>query len=219
MKGWAGMPTLILLLRRRFNMQSVIVATKNAGKAKDFEKILQPYGVKVRTLLDFPQIEDVEETGKTFEENAILKAETISKKFNEMVIADDSGVMIDALDGRPGVFSARYAGEDKNDEENNNKVLAEMADVPEKDRGARFYCAIAVAQPGKPTITVNGICEGSILFERRGNNGFGYDPIFFVTSLNKSMAELTPDEKNQISHRASAMKKLENKLIQFLKEK
>ena len=188
-------------------MKSVIIATKNAGKAKDFEKILQPYGVTVKTLLDFPQIEDVEETGKTFEENAILKAEAISKKFNTMVIADDSGVMIDALDGRPGVFSARYAGEDKSDEANNDKVLEEMMDVPEKDRGAQFYCAIAAAQPGKSTITVNGVCEGSILFERRGTNGFGYDPIFFVSSIKKSMAELTPDEKNQISHRAAAMKK------------
>ncbi|WP_428909313.1 XTP/dITP diphosphatase [Niallia sp. Krafla_26] len=196
-------------------MENIIIATKNAGKAKDFEQIFQPYGVKVKTLLDFPKIEDVEETGETFEENAILKAEAISKKFNEMVIADDSGVMIDALDGRPGVYSARYAGEEKNDEANNEKVLKELANVPEKDRGAQFYCAIAVAQPGKPTITVNGICEGSILFEGKGTNGFGYDPIFFVTSMGKSMAELTPEEKNTISHRASAMKKLEDQLTEF----
>lgn len=198
-------------------MQSVLIATKNAGKAKDFERILKPYGVEVKTLLDFPATPDIEETGKTFEENAILKAETISKKFNVMVIADDSGMIVDALDGRPGVYSARYAGIDKNDEANNDKVLEEMADVPGKDRSARFYCAIAVAIPGKPTITVNGICEGSILYERRGSNGFGYDPIFFVTSMQKSMAELTPEEKNQISHRAMAMKKLESQLTEFFK--
>ncbi|WP_338470438.1 XTP/dITP diphosphatase [Niallia sp. XMNu-256] len=199
-------------------MKSVIIATKNAGKAKDFQKILGPYGVEVKTLLDFPAIDDVEETGETFEENAILKAEAICKKFNEVVIADDSGVVIDALDGRPGVYSARYAGEDKNDEANNDKVLKEMAEVPEKDRGARFYCAIAVAQPGKPTIIVNGTCEGVILFERRGTNGFGYDPIFYVSSMEKSMAELTPEEKNQISHRAVAMKKLETQLTELFKK-
>ena len=199
-------------------LQSVIIATKNAGKAKDFERILKPYGVEVKTLLDFPSIEDVEETGKTFEENAILKAEAISKKFNQMVIADDSGIMVDALDGRPGVYSARYAGEDKNDGANNHKVLEEMANVAEKDRTARFYCAIALAIPNKPTITVNGICEGYILFERRGTNGFGYDPIFLVTSLKKSMAELTPEEKNEISHRANAMKKLESQLTEFFRK-
>ena len=199
-------------------LQNVIIATKNAGKAKDFERILKPYGVEVKTLLDFPSIEDVEETGKTFEENAILKAEAISNKFNQMVIADDSGIMVDALDGRPGVYSARYAGEDKNDEANNQKVLEEMTNVAEKDRTARFYCAIAVAIPNKPTITVNGTCEGSILFEGRGTNGFGYDPIFLVTSLKKSMAELTPEEKNDISHRANAMKKLESQLTEFFRK-
>jgi len=199
-------------------VRSVIIATKNAGKAKDFERIFKPYGVEVKTLLDFPDIEDVEETGQTFEENAIIKAEAISKEFNQMVIADDSGVIVDALDGRPGVYSARYAGEDKNDEANNNKVLEEMVNVAEKDRTARFYCAIAVAIPGRPTITVNGSCEGAILFERRGTNGFGYDPIFLVTSMHKSMAELTLDEKNQISHRAKAMKKLESQLTEFIAE-
>jgi XTP/dITP diphosphohydrolase len=198
-------------------VQSVIIATKNAGKAKDFERILKPYGVEVKTLLDFPGIEDVEETGTTFEENAILKAEAISNQFNGMVIADDSGIMVDALEGRPGVYSARYAGEHKDDEANNDKVLEEMANVVEKDRSARFYCAIAVAIPGKPTLTVNGICEGSILFERRGTNGFGYDPIFLVTAMQKSMAELKPEEKNEISHRANAMKKLENQLTEFFK--
>jgi XTP/dITP diphosphohydrolase len=217
MKKGGPMPTLLSFetVWEGEILQSVIIATKNAGKAKDFERILRPYGVEVKTLLDFPNIEDVEETGKTFEENAILKAETISKKLNKMVIADDSGIIVDALDGRPGVYSARYAGEDKNDEANNQKVLEEMAEVEEKDRSARFYCAIALAIPDNPSVIVNGICEGSILFERRGTNGFGYDPIFLVASLKKSMAELTPEEKNQISHRAHAMKKIEDQLTEF----
>ena len=129
------------------SIAKVIIATKNAGKAKDFERILKPYGVKVKTLLDFPRIEDVEETGKTFEENAILKAEAISNKFEPNGYCRRLWFMVDALDGRPGVYSARYAGEDKNDEANNQKVLEEMTNVAEKDRTARFYCAIAVAIP------------------------------------------------------------------------
>jgi XTP/dITP diphosphohydrolase len=199
-------------------MQTVIIATKNAGKAKDFVKIFEPMGVEVKTLLDFPHMEDIEETGITFEENAIIKAEAVCKQFQQMVIADDSGIIVDALDGRPGVYSARYAGEEKNDEANNDKVLEELKSVHEKDRTARFYCAIAVAFPDKPTITVNGTCEGSILFERRGENGFGYDPIFYVSSMKKSMAELTAEEKNQISHRANAMKKLEGQLTELISE-
>lgn len=199
-------------------MKTVIVATKNAGKAKDFVKIFEPYGVKVKTLLDFPELADIEETGTTFEENAVIKAEAVCKQFQQIVIADDSGIMIDALDGRPGVYSARYAGEEKSDEANNDKVLEEMKNVEEKERTARFYCAIAVAFPNKPTITVNGTCEGMILFERRGENGFGYDPIFYVSALKKSMAELTPEEKNQISHRANAMKKLEGQLTELFQQ-
>lgn len=199
-------------------MQTVIIATKNPGKAKDFMKIFEPYEIEVKTLLDYPELEDIEETGQTFEENAILKAEAVSKRLNQMVIADDSGVIIDALNGRPGVYSARYAGEDKDDEANNEKVLSEMLNVAEKDRTARFYCALAVAAPGKQTITVNGVCEGSILFERKGIYGFGYDPIFLVAEMNKSMAELTPEEKNQISHRARAMKKLEGQIVDILKK-
>ncbi|GAE44011.1 nucleoside 5-triphosphatase RdgB [Mesobacillus boroniphilus JCM 21738] len=159
-------------------MESVIIATKNIGKAKEFEKLFLPKGLAVKTLLDYPDIEDVEETGTTFEENAILKAETIASNLGVRVIADDSGLEIDALEGRPGVYSARYAGPEKNDENNIDKVLEELQDVPEKERTARFCCALAMAEPGKETLTVFGTCEGRILNERRGTNGFGYDPIF-----------------------------------------
>ncbi|KAA9023171.1 XTP/dITP diphosphatase [Niallia endozanthoxylica] len=201
-------------------MKTVIIATKNSGKAKEFIRMFKPYGVEVKTLLDFPEIEDIEETGQTFEENAVIKAETVCKLFNQMVIADDSGLIVDALDGRPGIYSARYAGEEKNDEANNDKILNELKYVKEEDRKARFYCALAFAMPEKDTITVNGKCEGSILFERRGTNGFGYDPLFYVTEMKKSMAELSPDEKNQISHRAKALQKLEDQLAHlFSKEK
>jgi XTP/dITP diphosphohydrolase len=190
-------------------MEEVIIATKNSGKAKEFERIFQAKGILVKTLLDFPVIEDVEETGTTFEENAKIKSETIANLLGKMVIADDSGLEVDALDGRPGVYSARYAGPQKNDEDNIDKVLAELNGVPENERTARFRCVLAVSQPGKKTVTFSGACEGIILTERRGTNGFGYDPIFFVEAKEKAMAELNPEEKNKISHRAMAIKKLE----------
>jgi XTP/dITP diphosphohydrolase len=190
-------------------MKEVIIATKNPGKAKEFEHIFAARGIEVRTLLDFPEIPEVEETGLTFEENAILKAEAVSKALGKMVIGDDSGLMVDALEGRPGIYSARYAGEPKNDENNTDKVLSELKGLSEEKRSARFYCALAVAVPGQETITVSGTCEGRILEERRGSNGFGYDPVFYVPEKGLAMAELSSEGKNKISHRANALKKLD----------
>ncbi|MGX1263515.1 XTP/dITP diphosphohydrolase [Rossellomorea marisflavi] len=196
--------------------KNVIIATKNRGKAKEFELMFKPYGYEVQTLLDLPHIEDVEETGVTFEENAILKAETVAKELDCLVISDDSGLSIDALDGRPGVYSARYAGEAKSDEANMEKVLSELQGVDEANRTARFHCVLAIAGQGRKTETVNGTCEGVILEEKRGSNGFGYDPIFFVPSLEKAMAELTPDEKRSISHRGHALDQLRERLSDFV---
>ncbi|QJX75309.1 XTP/dITP diphosphatase [Priestia megaterium] len=189
-------------------MREIIIATKNAGKVKDFETLFSPKGFKVKSLLDFPEIEDVEETGVTFAENATLKAEAISSALNKPAIADDSGLAIDALNGEPGVYSARYAGENKDDNANIEKVLQKLNDVPFEKRTARFHCALAIAVPGKRTEIVEGTCEGHILEEKRGENGFGYDPIFFVEKWRCSMAELTKEQKNQISHRANALKRL-----------
>lgn len=189
-------------------MREIIIATKNAGKVKDFETLFSPKGFKVKSLLDFPEIEDVEETGVTFAENATLKAEAISSALNKPVIADDSGLAIDALNGEPGVYSARYAGENKDDNANIEKVLQKLNDVPFEKRTSRFHCALAIAVPGKRTEIVEGTCEGHILEEKRGENGFGYDPIFFVEKWRCSMAELTKEQKNQISHRANALKRL-----------
>jgi XTP/dITP diphosphohydrolase len=190
-------------------MKEVIIATKNPGKAMEFEHIFSSRGITVRTLLDFPEIPEVEETGVTFEENATLKAEAVSKALGKMVIGDDSGLIVDALEGRPGIFSARYAGEPKDDQNNTDKVLSELEGIPEQKRSARFYCALTVAVPGQETITVSGTCEGRILEERRGSNGFGYDPVFYVPEKGLAMAELSSEEKNEISHRANALKKLE----------
>ena len=199
-------------------MNEIIIATKNKGKAKEFEQLFGPKGIQVRTLLDFPALDDVEETGATFAENAALKAETISREIGKMVIADDSGLVVDALGGSPGIFSARYAGEAKSDDANIDKVLEELADIPVEERTARFCCALAVAIPNRKTETFFGTCEGVILRERRGTNGFGYDPIFFVKEKKKSMAELSSEEKNLISHRANAIKELEKYFEGFLEE-
>lgn len=189
-------------------MREIIIATKNAGKVKDFETLFSPKGFQVKSLLDFPEMEDVEETGVTLAENATLKAEAISSALNKPVIADDSGLAVDALNGEPGVYSARYAGENKDDNANIEKVLQKLNDVPFEKRTARFHCALAIAVPGKRTEIVEGTCEGHILEEKRGENGFGYDPIFFVEKWRCSMAELSKEQKNQISHRANALKKL-----------
>lgn len=189
-------------------MKEIIIATKNKGKAKEFTELFGPLGFKVKTLLDYPDAPDIEETGKTFTENALLKAQGIAKLYQKIVIADDSGLVIDALNGRPGVYSARYAGEEKNDKANIQKVLSEMKDIPQDRRTAHFHCTLALVQLGTAPITVDGICEGLILTEKRGNNGFGYDPIFYVSQLDKTMAEMTPEEKNKISHRGNAIRAL-----------
>lgn len=197
-------------------MKEVIIATKNPGKAREFEHIFSSRGITVRTLLDYPEIPEVEETGTTFEENATLKAVAVSKALGQMVIGDDSGLIVDALEGRPGIYSARYAGEPKNDQNNTDKVLSELEGIPEEKRTARFYCALAVAVPGQETETVSGTCEGQILEARRGTNGFGYDPVFYVPEKGLSMAELSSEEKNKISHRANALKKLDVVLDEIL---
>ncbi len=199
-------------------MKEIFIATNNKGKAKDFEVLFHPLGIEVKTLADLPEAIDVEETGVTFEENAILKAEEIAKRFNTFVIADDSGLEVDALNGEPGVYSARYAGETKDDEANIDKVLVQLENIPEQKRTARFRCVLAVAAPGIETVTVDGSCEGIITTERLGTEGFGYDPIFYVPKYERTMAQMTPEEKGAISHRGQAIKKLRPQLALLLKQ-
>ncbi|MEK3995797.1 XTP/dITP diphosphatase [Psychrobacillus sp. FSL K6-2365] len=199
-------------------MKQIIIATKNIGKAKDFEALFNPLGYEVKTLHDVAEEMDIEETGSSFEENAILKATSLANHLQTMVIADDSGLEIDALGGRPGIFSARYAGEEKNDDDNIDKVLKELEGIKESEKTARFVCAIAVASPNKEPFTVRGTCEGVIGTERKGTNGFGYDPIFYVPSEQKMMAELTAEQKGAISHRGNAIKKLSLGLKEIISE-
>ncbi|PIC87318.1 non-canonical purine NTP pyrophosphatase [Sporosarcina sp. P20a] len=197
-------------------MNEVLIATNNKGKAKDFEVLFRPLGITVLTLQDIEESIDVEETGTTFVENAILKAETVANLLGKVVIADDSGLEVDVLNGEPGVYSARYAGEPSDDEANIDKLLAKLVEVPETARQARFRCVLAIAGPGIKTTTYSGSCEGIITDERQGTNGFGYDPIFYVPNKEKTMAELSAQEKSAISHRGAALAQLKEQLPEFI---
>jgi len=188
-------------------MDKILIATKNPGKVADFKALFDQYNIKVISLLDInPPIADVEETGDTFSENASIKAETIANQLNLPVLADDSGLSIDYLSGRPGVYSARYAGLDKDDQKNNHKVLRELEGVPDEERTAKFVCALAFAVPGRQTIIKYGTCQGKLTNKPIGENGFGYDPIFIPDGYQQTMAQLSTEEKNAVSHRGQAIK-------------
>lgn len=192
-------------------MKQMIIATKNKGKAAEFKEFFGTYGIEGKALLDLEEeLPDIEETGTTFEENAALKAEQIAAILQLPVLADDSGLIIDALHGEPGVFSARYAGEPTNDQANIDKVLHKMRNVPQKKRTGRFICVLAIAVPGERTAFRTGYCEGEIASIQAGLNGFGYDPIFVPEGYNMTMAQLSATEKNQISHRKNAIAQLDN---------
>ena len=196
----------------------IIVATSNAGKVNEFKEMLGRLGYDVESLLDYETAPETDETGSTFEENAELKSREAAAYFGHAVLSDDSGLEVDALDGAPGVYSARFAGEDKSDEANNTLLLEKLTDVPTEKRTARFVCALSLAKPSGETLTVRGTMEGTIGFERKGTNGFGYDPLFIIPSLNQTAAELTKSEKASISHRGQALRKLELALTTFLGE-
>lgn len=186
--------------------KEIFIATKNKGKISEFEAFFRQKGLTVKSLLDLTEDVDVVEDGKSFEENAIKKAETIGQLIGKPVLSDDSGLEVDALDGRPGIYSARYAGLQKSDEENNEKLLKEMSGI--EDRQARFVCSLAIYFPGGKIKTVRGTCEGFISQKTQGEFGFGYDPLFYLPQFEKSMAQLEKHEKNEISHRANALKEL-----------
>jgi XTP/dITP diphosphohydrolase len=189
-------------------MKKIVIATENKGKIKEFQEMFASKGIEVQSLLDLSFPGEIEETGSTFEENAIIKAQALADYYKQTVIADDSGLEIDALGGEPGIYSARYAGASKNDQANIEKVLHKLEGVPDEKRSARFVCAIAVVTPNEEPVTFRGTCEGVIAQEQSGTNGFGYDPIFYLPEYQKTMAQLASDEKNKISHRAHAIKQL-----------
>ncbi len=189
-------------------MARLVIGTHNRKKAGEIVQILDMPGLELLTLEAFPGAPEPVEDGATFEENAIKKATELADALGMLVAADDSGLEVDALGGRPGVLSARYGGEHGNDPRNTERLLREMRDVPREERAARFRCVAALAAPGRLLTTVEGRLEGRIAEEPRGNNGFGYDPVFIVPSLGKTCAELEPEEKNLISHRGEAFRKL-----------
>lgn len=187
-----------------------LLATHNQKKRAELERILAPLGVQVLTAEQAGvELTDVEETGETFRENAILKAESGCRESGLPCVADDSGLEVDALNGAPGVYSARYAGEHGNDDKNIEKLLHALRDVPQGARTARFVCTTCCAFPDGTQLLTRGECSGSIAFERSGNGGFGYDPVFVPDEAGgRSMATLTDDEKDAISHRRRALEKL-----------
>lgn len=188
-------------------MQKIVIATKNMGKVEEFKILMKDLGIEFKCLNDFPEIQAPKETGKTFAANAKIKAAYYAKNLGETCIADDSGLEVLSLKGAPGVRSARYSGENATSEENNRLLLTNMKFHTR--RTCRFFCALAVANPeGKILEEANGTCEGMLLHEPLGTEGFGYDPLFWSTELHMGMGEATMEEKNSVSHRAKAIKRL-----------
>jgi len=185
----------------------VVIATRNQNKIDEIAQILQGKNFRIISMQDIKDLPEIIEDGLTFEENARKKALSIAKLTGRVTMADDSGLVVDALNGRPGVISARYSGEDATPQKNNLKLLEELEGVPVKKRTARFVCVIAVARPSGKISVTEGRCEGLIAKELRGEEGFGYDPLFVIPEHNKTFAELGSAVKNKISHRAIALEK------------
>lgn len=198
-------------------MNEVVIASTNQGKIREIESILKDIKIRVKSLKDFPEIPEIEEDGLTFSENALKKAQLVSKLTGKVTIADDSGLEVEYLNGKPGIHSARYAGKDATDALNIQKLLKELQNVPYAQRKARFRCVMVLCSPKGFCHSVDGECEGIIGFEPQGTYGFGYDPVFIVPEYNKTMAQLSPNIKNRISHRAKALEKLKAIIKEYLK--
>jgi len=181
----------------------LVLATRNKGKVSEFHEILKNYPVEIRCLTDFGPIPEVDEDGETFDDNAYKKALFTAKVLGLPAISDDSGLVVEALGGAPGVRSARYAGAGRSDQDNIDKLLAELKG--EKNRRAAFHCVVSIAVPSGPALTYEGSCQGIITEEVQGDGGFGYDPVFFCPELGKTFAQASIEEKNRISHRGKAL--------------
>lgn len=190
----------------------ILFATGNQGKMKEVREILADLGVEVISMREAGVSAEIVEDGETFEENAVIKARTIMELTGDVTLADDSGLEIDALGGEPGVYSARYMGEDTSYHIKNNDLIRRLSQVPRQQRTARFVCSIAAAFPDGEIITTDGVIEGLIGYEEAGENGFGYDPIFVVPQLGCTTAQLSDEQKNEISHRGKALRKMKEEL-------
>ena len=196
-------------------MKRIIFATGNAGKMREIREIMADTGAEILSMKEAGLTADIEENGKTFEENAIIKAKAIAALTDDIVLADDSGLEVDYLNKEPGVYSARYLGEDTSYEIKNQAILDRLAGVPKEKRTARFVCAIAAAMPDGEVLVTRETIEGYIGDKPAGNGGFGYDPIFYVDEYGCSTAELTEEQKNEVSHRGKALRAMKEKLNQY----
>ena len=197
------------------NMDKIIFATGNKDKVKEIQMILADLGVEVITMKDAGICIDIEENGATYEENAMIKARAVAAHTSAIVMADDSGLEIDYLNKEPGVYSARYLGEDTSYRIKNANLIERLNGVPDEKRTARFVCAIAAVFPDGREVTTRGTIEGIIGYEEKGTNGFGYDPIFYVPRFGKTTAELSEEEKNQVSHRGNALRLMKEELKKY----
>ena len=199
-----------------FKTMKIVIATTNQNKLRELKELLRDLPVELLSLRDFPECPAVVEDGKSFVENALKKARAICAHTGMVTIADDSGLEVDCLSGRPGIYSARFAGDGADDRENYKKLLREMQGVKPEERGARFCCVLAIVSPEETEKVVTGEYRGAIITDARGHNGFGYDPVFLDTASGLSFAEMSPEQKNKISHRARALKQLLKLLPDFL---
>ncbi len=193
----------------------VIFATRNKGKIREIRHALKGLNLRIYALSDFPDVPEIEEGGDSFTENALKKARFYARYFGKLTIADDSGLEVDSLKGLPGVRSARYAGERASSQENNQKLLREIRSIPISKRGARFRCVIAMKFPEGGEAITEGTCRGRIGFKEKGRKGFGYDPLFILPKNGKTMAELSLEEKNRVSHRGKALRKIRRIIQSF----
>lgn len=195
--------------------KKIVFATGNAGKVKEIRMILADLGMEVLSMKEAGIRLDIEEDGTTYEENALIKARAVAAQTDAIVMADDSGLEVDALNKEPGVYSARYLGEDTPYSIKNAEIIKRLEGLEGEQRSARFVCAIAAVFPDKSEVTTRATIEGQIGFEEKGTNGFGYDPIFYVPEFGKTTAELTEEEKNRVSHRGKALELMKKELMRY----
>ncbi len=200
-------------------MKRIVLATRNEAKSAELQRMLADLPLEVRTLRDYPQVPPLPEEGESYEANARSKALAVARWLDEVALADDSGLEVDYLEGQPGARSARFLGNDATDEDRNREILRRLQGVPPENRTARYRAVVAVAFPDGRVYTFEGTCEGAIALEPRGTGGFGYDPIFYLPELDRTVAELSPQEKDLISHRGQAVRKAREFLLTRLRER
>lgn len=194
----------------------IVLASGNEGKIKEIKEMLEGMSIELVSLREYDKVPEIIENGNTFLENALKKAKIISEFTGETVLADDSGLLVNALDGEPGIYSARYAGEKATDEDNINLLLEKLKDIPQEERSAFFCCVLVLYNKDGSYESFESRWNGQIIDERRGTNGFGYDPVFYIPALKKTAAELPPEIKNRLSHRGQAFAQLRRKLAELL---